>query len=137
MSKCLSEPPSSSKFLRFLRNVSPACTKGVPFLITLPKQGRIALVRLPFPTNDVVLNSPKQILVKGKPTPMGVVISGQHCEIRCQENEVFIFSRKSTNGTFVNNVKLENNKCKKLKNGDIIIFGPPQDENGYKYKSYA
>ncbi|KAG7442582.1 Pkinase-domain-containing protein [Guyanagaster necrorhizus] len=64
----------------------------------------------------------------------GLRISNRHCEIRWDHKTVVV-TDYSSNGTWVNGVKLGMNKLCILKDGDEIAFGTtmPQDEEDYRF----
>lgn len=55
-------------------------------------------------------------------------ISKEHSIIKKVGDEYFLVDNESSNGTFLNNMKIEPNKEYKLKNGDIISFAKQQFE---------
>ena len=55
-------------------------------------------------------------------------ISKKHATIKSIENEYFIVDNSSSNGTYLNHIKLQPNKEYKLKNGDILAFAKQQFE---------
>ena len=54
------------------------------------------------------------------------IISSYHAEIKYQNNRIFIKDSSSTNGTFVNEVKIQQNEWIEIKDQDIVFF----DRNG-------
>ncbi len=55
--------------------------------------------------------------------PKSESISRKHCAIVQKDGRVLLADLKSRNGTFINNVKLEPEKAKVLKSGDMIRVG--------------
>jgi CRP-like cAMP-binding protein len=49
------------------------------------------------------------------------IASRVHAELRCEDNELFIYDLNSSNGTFVNGERI---RKVALKNGDMLTFGP-------------
>ncbi|MBL8152219.1 MAG: FHA domain-containing protein [Blastocatellia bacterium] len=49
------------------------------------------------------------------------VASRAHAELRCEANELFVYDLNSSNGTFLNEVRVMRSP---LKNGDALSFGP-------------
>jgi len=54
--------------------------------------------------------------------PASPVISKRHCALITRNGKVFVRDFESTNGTFVNDVRVENQR--ELKNNDVLKIGP-------------
>src|SRR2546425_9451524 len=72
------------------------------------------------PDNDLVIDNP--------------VVSGHHALIVSEEGVFFIEDLGSTNGTFVNDAKIQKEK---LKNSDCIIVGKRSEEHTSELQSLA
>lgn len=84
--------------------------------IVLPLFGRAAIGRRP--TNTIIVND--------------LAVSGQHCIIHCSGAGSSDFPKVedcSTNGTYVNEVKVGKDECRQLARGDVISLTKESEEN--------
>jgi len=75
---------------------------------------------------EIVLNDNQEVVigrVKGDIIISQRVISSTHAKIVLKNNILYVMDLNSTNGTYINGIKIEPNKYTQLKNNDKVSFG--------------
>src|SRR5262245_44344987 len=80
-------------------------------------KGKTAVKEIPLGVTDTIIGRRTDCGLR-IPSPL---VSRQHCELKCAGTRLVVRDLGSSNGTFVNGIKV---KQKELKSGDTLGVGP-------------